>query len=120
MHHFKHQNFYENAMGGMGDEPSYGSRLLATLATGGLGAFVAMKIAPEKDKKTAMIGGAVAAIAAGAIGQAILPVSGVLYWARALIVPAGGGALVGMYLDKQFKREINYSVFGGLPPSARL
>ena len=120
MHYLKHQGFYENAMGWIGGEPSYGSRLLAMVATGGLGAFVAMKIAPEKDKKEAMVGGAVAAIAAGAIAQAILPMDGILYWARALMIPAGGGMLVGRYLDKQFKREIDYSVFGGLPRSARL
>jgi len=120
MHYIGTHGFYENAMGSLGDEPSYASRLMATLATGALGGFVAMKIAPDKDKKTALAGGAIAAIAAGAVGQAVLPLSGILYWARALMVPAGGGALVGMYLDKQYKREMGYSVRGRLPESARL
>lgn len=111
---------YETAMGMGNDAPSYGSRLGATLATGALGAFVSMKVAPEKDKKVALIGGAAASIAAGAVGQAVLPLSGFLYWVRAIMVPAGGGALVGFYLKKQYERELGYSVRGGLPASARL
>lgn len=111
---------YERAMGMGTGEPSYGSRLGATLATGALGAFVSVKVAPEKDMKVAIVGGALASIAAGAIGQAVLPLSGFLYWARAVIVPAGGGVLVGLYLKKQYEREMDYSVRGGLPESAKL
>jgi len=110
---------YERHMGMGNGEPSYGSRLGATVATGALGAFVAMKVAPEKDKKVALVGGALSSIAAGAIGQAVLPLSGFLYWVRAVMVPAGGGAIVGLYLKKQYERELGYSV-RGLPESARL
>lgn len=109
---------YEKAMGMGLDEPSYGSRLLATGMTGALGAFVAMKIAPSKDIKPAIVGGALAGIATGAVGNAILPLTGFLYWARVLMLPAGGGALVGMYLKKQYDREIGYSVRSSIPSIA--
>ena len=100
--------YYERALG-MGDEPSYESRLGATIATGVLGAFVAAKIAPAKDMKVAVVGGALSAIGMGAIGQAILPLSGFLYWARAIMFPAGAGALVGLYLKNQYDREMRYA-----------
>jgi len=105
-----HLGYYERALG-MGDEPSYGSRLGATIATGVLGAFVAYKVTEGMtgDVKAPVIGGALAAIAAGAIGQAVLPMSGFLYWARAIIVPAGAGALVGLYLKRQHEAMLDES-----------
>jgi hypothetical protein len=103
--------FYEEAVG-LSDEPSYGARLGSTLAQAGIGAVVATIVAPEKDKISAIVGGAVGGIAFGAIGQAILPLSGIMYWMRALMVPAGAGVLVGLYLMRQYKRELGYSVAG--------
>lgn len=103
-----HLGYYERALG-MGQEPSYESRLGATLATGALGAFVAAKIAPEKDMKVAVVGGALSAIGMGAIGQAIMPLSGFLYWARAIMFPAGAGVLVGLFLRNQYEREMRYA-----------
>lgn len=102
-----HLGYYERALG-MGDEPSYGSRLGATAVTGALGAFVSTRIAPEKDMMVAALGGALSAIAFGAIGQAILPLSGALYWFRVVMFPAGGGVLVGLHLKKQYEREMGY------------
>lgn len=112
--------YYERALG-MGNEPSYGSRLGATIATGVLGAFVAYKVTDGMtgDVKVPVIGGALAAIAAGAIGQAILPMSGFLYWARAIIVPAGAGALVGLYLNRQHKAMLEGSWERRRPSGAR-
>lgn len=102
-----HLGYYERALG-MGDEPSYESRFSGTVVMGALGGIVAMKIAPKKDRNVALVGGALSAIAMGAIGQAILPLSGALYWFRVLMFPAGGGAIVGVHLKKQAEREIGY------------
>jgi hypothetical protein len=115
-----HLGYYERALG-MGDEPSYGSRLGATIATGVLGAVVAYKVTEGQtgDSKAPIIGGGLAAIAAGAIGQAILPLSGILYWARAIIVPSGAGALVGLYLKRQHKAMLEESWSRRRPSSAR-
>jgi len=112
--------YYERALG-MGDEPSYGSRLGATIATGVLGAVVAYKVTEGQvgDAKAPVIGGALAAIAAGAVGQAILPLSGILYWARAIMVPAGAGALVGLYLKRQHTAMLQGSWERRRPSGAR-
>lgn len=118
----RHQ-FYEQAMfgGALGDEPSYGSRLLSVLATGAIGAAVAYKVAESvPDKKPAMVGGAVAAIAANAIAQSIVPMSGVFYWIRAIMVPAGGGALVGWYLNKQWTESLKEITTARLSAEGRI
>ncbi len=104
-------NFYEQSVG-LSNEPTYGSRLVSTGVQAGLGAVAAAIVAPEKDRKWAVIGGAGAAVALGAVGQAVLPLSGFMYWVRSLTVPAGGGVLVGLYLMRQYKREMGYSVMG--------
>ena len=102
---------YEEAVG-LSDEPSYGSRLFNTALQGGLGAVTATIVAPEKDRVHAVIGGALAGIAIGTVAQSVLPLSGFMYWVRSLTVPAGSGALVGLYLMRQYKRELGYSVSG--------
>lgn len=105
--------YYEQALG-MGDEPSYESRLGATALTGVLGAFVATRIAPKELTKQAIVGGAVASIGVGAIGHAILPLSGFLYWVRAIMFPAGAGVAVGTYLKNQHERDmrLTYELVG--------
>jgi cyanate permease len=104
----EHLGYYEQVLG-MGNEPSYVSRLGATAITGALGAFVATRIAPKKDTKQAIVGGAISAIGVGAVGQAIFPLTGVLYWDRAVLFTAGAGALVGLYLKNQYEREMAYA-----------
>lgn len=104
--------YYEQALG-MGDEPSYWSRLGSTVVTGVLGAFVATRIAPDKDMRVAVVGGALASIGGASIVESVVPLGdflwGVPYWLRGIMISGGAGAAFGMFLKNQYEREMAFA-----------
>jgi hypothetical protein len=99
--------YYEQAVGMGQPESSFGN-LAVVVGQFALGGLAASIISP-KDRKYAIIEGGVAAVAAGQAAHSVIPLSGMLYWLRTIMVPTGAGALVGMWQQKQWEQELTAS-----------
>jgi len=90
---------------GMGQPETTGGKLGVMAAQFALGALAAGAVFQQDWKKAAPYGG-VAAVAACYLVDTAIPMTGALYWARALLmIPGGVGALVGLYHKKQLESE---------------
>jgi peptidoglycan/LPS O-acetylase OafA/YrhL len=99
--------YWEEAVGMGQPETSMGNfgLVLAQFALGG----AAAAIVSPMDRKYAVIEGGVAAVALAQAAQAIVPMSGVLFWLRTFAIPSGAGAVVGIWQQKQWERELRAS-----------
>lgn len=90
---------------GLGQPETTPGKIGVLVAQAVLGAAAASAVSP-KDWKTLAPYGGIAAIAACHLVETILPMTGVLYWARSVVmIPGGVGALIGMYQLKQMQKS---------------
>lgn len=88
---------------GLGQPETTAGKLGIVAAQFTLGALAAAMVGEKDWKKSAPLGG-IAAIAACHLVDTVLPMTGVLYYARGLLmVPAGVGALIGLYQKQQLE-----------------
>ena len=100
--------FYEEAVG-LGQPEGVVDNLSAIAMQFALGGAASSLVSPV-EKKYAIIAGGIAAVAAGQVAQALLPMSGTFYWLRNAMIPGGVGVLVGMHQQKQLEQGIMGSV----------
>lgn len=100
--------FYEEAVG-LGQIDGFVNNISAIAMQFALGGAAAAAVSPM-DKKYAIIEGGIAAIAVGQVAQAIMPMSGTMYWVRNALLPGGAGALVGMHQQKQWSQGLSSAV----------
>jgi len=99
----QHLGYFEEAVGMGQPETGMGNfgLIAAQFVAGGM---VAQAVSP-KPKKYAFVEGGIAGVAAALAAQAIMPMDGTLFWARALMVPAGVGGVIGIVHEQQEKKE---------------
>jgi len=97
--------YYEEAVGSIEQPEGFLENLSSVAMQFALGGIAAAVVSPM-DKKTAIISGGIAAVAAGQVAQVLLPMSGTLYWLRNAMIPGGAGVLVGMHQQKQMEQGL--------------
>jgi len=99
--------YYEQAMG-MGEPQTAVGNIGAVVAQFFSGGLASMYFSP-KERSCALLEGGVAAVAATQASQSIMPLSGLLYWVRAIGGGVGMGILIGLWHQKQWRSELQAS-----------